>query len=301
MATAIETTNLSKSYGKARGIVEVSLEVRVGEVFGFLGPNGAGKSTTIRTLMNFLQPSHGSAKILGLDIRSDSLKIRQRTGYLPGDLALYDSMTARECLLYFANLRKLDLAQQIKTLAERFELDLDRKIGDYSTGNRQKVGLVNAFMHDPELLILDEPTSGLDPLIQQEFHNLVEEVRAEGRTVFLSSHILPEVDRVADRVGIIRDGRLIAVDTVEAFKAKAHASISIQFSEPVDPEVFSSIDTIVSMQARSENHVLTMRYSGSIDPLLKKASEYSVVSLSAKEGELEEAFLAYYAGGQDAP
>ena len=197
----VETDGLTKYYGDVPGIIELDLSVVKGEVFGFLGPNGAGKTTTIRMLLNFLFPTSGSARVLGLDVVRDSVEIRRRIGYLPGDLALYDTMTAAELLLYFSNLRRVDTTKRVAELAERFDLDLNRKIKDYSTGNRQKVGLVNAFMHDPELLILDEPTVGLDPLMQQEFQALVTDTKAAGRTMFLSSHILSEVDRVADTRG----------------------------------------------------------------------------------------------------
>lgn len=299
MTTAINAEGLTKFYGSTPGIVDLDLDVRVGEVFGFLGPNGAGKSTTIRTLLNFLFPTEGSATVLGLDIVTDSLEIRRRTGYLPGDMALYDAMTARELLLYFGNLRGGVADKKIEELADRFELDLSRKIKDYSTGNRQKVGLVNAFMHEPELLILDEPTSGLDPLMQQEFHELVLETRAEGRTVFLSSHILPEVERVADRVGVVRESRLIAVDSVEAFKAKAHRSVTIQFDGPVDAARFEQIDSVVSVEDRNEGSVLVISVRGDMDPVVKEAASHDVVSISTRSGELEEVFLSYYAGTHD--
>ncbi len=213
---------------------------------------------------------------------------------------MYDTMTAREFLIYFANLRNVKTDKRMVELADRFDLDLDRKIKDYSSGNKQKVGLVNAFMHDPELYILDEPTSGLDPLMQQEFQEMVGEIRAEGKTVFLSSHILPEVERIADRVGIVRESRLIEVNTVEAFKAKAHRSITIQFAAPVDPAGFSSIDGVADAQTRNDGtvHVLTVR--GSMDDVVKAASRHNVVSVSSGSGELEEVFLSYYAGTADA-
>ncbi len=300
MTPAIETTGLTKFYGSAPGIIDLDLCVDVGEVFGFIGPNGAGKSTSIRTLLNFLFPTRGSGRILGLDIIEDSIEIRRRTGYLPGDLSMYETMTAREFLIYFANLRKVDTGAAVASLAERFELDLDRKIKDLSTGNRQKVGVVNAFMHEPELLILDEPTSGLDPLMQQEFQSLINEVRDEGRTVFLSSHILPEVDRIADRVGIVRESRLIAVDTVEAFKTKAHSTVTIQFASPVDPGSFSEIDGVRSVESRNDGAVLAITVSGALDPVVKEAARHTVVSLSTREGELEEVFLSYYGVGDDA-
>jgi beta-exotoxin I transport system ATP-binding protein len=299
MAAAIETSGLTKHYGPHPGIIDLDLEVNEGEVFGFLGPNGAGKSTTIRTLLNFLFPTSGSGTVLGLDIVKGSLEIRRRTGYLPGDLSMYEAMTAREFLIYFANLRKVSVAPRMETLAERFELQLDRKIKEYSTGNRQKVGLVNAFMHEPELLILDEPTSGLDPLLQQEFQELIAEVRAEGATVFLSSHILPEVDRVADRVGIVREGRLIEVDTVESFKAKAHRSVSIQFSAPVPLSEFDRLEGVTSAESRNSGSVVVLTVKGDVDPVVKAAARHDVVSLSTRSGELEEVFLSYYAGTHD--
>ncbi len=300
MGSAITARGLTKFYGDSPGIIDLDLDIAEGEVFGFLGPNGSGKSTTIRTLLNFLYATRGSATVLGLDVEKDTVEIRRRTGYLPGDLSLYNTMTAREYLLYFSNLRKTDTRTRVTELAERFELDLDRKISDYSTGNRQKVGLVNAFMHDPELLILDEPTAGLDPLMQQEFQGLVNETRAQGRTIFLSSHILSEVDRVADRVGIVRKSKLIAVDTVEAFKAAAEATISIRFAAPADAAAFESLEGVSSVAVRNEGHVLVVTVSGSIDPVIKKAGEYQVESVSTRDDELEEVFLSYYEGDRDA-
>lgn len=300
MTTIIEASGLTKYYGDSPGIIDLDLKVNIGEVYGFLGPNGAGKSTTIRTLLNFLYPTSGTASVLGLDIVKDSLEIRRRTGYLPGDMAMYETMTAREYLIYFANLRKVDASAKMAELAERFELDLDRKIKDYSTGNRQKVGLVNAFMHEPELLVLDEPTAGLDPLMQQEFQELVLETQKEGKTVFLSSHILPEVERVADRVGIVREQRLIAVDTVEAFKSKAHRSVTLQFAGPVDPMPFDRLENVTSVQTRNEGSVLVLSVQGDMDQVVKEAANHQVVSVSTRSGELEEVFLSYYAGTHDA-
>ena len=300
MAAVIETAGLTKYYGSAPGIVGLDLDVRENEVFGFLGPNGAGKSTTIRTLLNFLFPTEGSGTVFGLDIVKDSIEIRRRTGYLPGDLAMYDAMTAREFLLYFANLRHVQATPKMEELAERFDLDLDRKIKDYSTGNRQKVGVVNAFMHEPELYILDEPTSGLDPLMQQEFQELIREVTRDGATVFLSSHILPEVERIADRVGIVRESELIAVDPVESFKSKAHRSVTIQFEDPVDPSIFTGLDDVTEADVRNEGTVLVLTVVGHMDPVIKQASRFDVVSVSTRSEELEEVFLSYYAGTEDA-
>lgn len=296
----IETSGLTKYYGSTPGIIDLDLEVRQGEVFGFIGPNGAGKSTTIRTLLNFLFPTSGSGTIFGLDIIKGSLEMRARTGYLPGDLSMYEAMTAREFLTYFANLRKIDASTRMQELADRFELNLDRKIKDYSTGNRQKVGIVNAFMPDPELYILDEPTSGLDPLMQQEFQEMIREAKKEGRTVFLSSHILPEIERIADRVGVVRDGRLVEVDTVEAFKAKAHASVILQFASAVDPHSFEALDSVAAVQQRNDGTVLSLTVRGSMDAVVKEAAKHDVVSVSTRSGELEEVFLSYYSQDSDA-
>jgi ABC-2 type transport system ATP-binding protein len=296
----IETSGLTKYYGDTPGIIDLDLEVHEGEVFGFIGPNGAGKSTTIRTLLNFLFPTHGSGTILGLDIIKGSLEIRTRTGYLPGDLSMYETMTAREFLTYFANLRKVDTSVRMQELADRFELDLDRKIKDYSTGNRQKVGIVNAFMPDPELYILDEPTAGLDPLMQQEFQEMIGEIRDRGHTVFLSSHILPEVERIADRVGIVRQGRLIEVDSVEAFKAKAHRSVTIQFATPVEASSFARLESVASVETRNDGTVLSLTVKGSMDAVVKAAAKYNVLSVSTRSGELEEVFLSYYSQDNDA-
>jgi ABC-2 type transport system ATP-binding protein len=296
----IETSGLTKYYGSTPGIIDLDLEVHEGEVFGFIGPNGAGKSTTIRTVLNFLFPTSGSGKIFGLDIIKGSLDIRARTGYLPGDLTMYETMTAREFLTYFANLRKIDARLRMQELADRFELDLDRKIKDYSTGNRQKVGIVNAFMPAPELYILDEPTAGLDPLMQQEFQEMIREVKDEGRTVFLSSHILPEVERIADRVGIVRDSRLVEVDTVEAFKAKAHRSVTIHFAAQVDASSFEGLESVAAVERRNDGTVLSLTVRGSMDAVVKEAAKHDVVSMSTRSGELEEVFLSYYSRDSDA-
>ncbi len=218
---AIHTSGLTKYYGKKRGIEDLDLDVQEGEVFGFLGPNGAGKSTTIRTLLDEIRPTAGTATILGLATHRDAVAIRRHIGYIPGDLALYPNFTGRDTLEYFANMRGGVDWSYVGELAERLDSDLSRKVGDLSTGNRQKIGVIQAFMNRPDLLIMDEPTSGLDPLMQREFQGMVSEVTAEGRTVFLSSHTLSEVQRVADRVGIIRDGFLITVESVADLRSKA--------------------------------------------------------------------------------
>ena len=241
MTAVIELDGLTKRYGAARGIVDVDLEVNEGEVFGFLGPNGAGKTTTIRLVLDLIRPSSGSARVFSLDARRDATLIHARTGYMPGELALYDALTGAEMLRFAANLRGgVDWAF-VEGLAQRLDCDLSRRIGTLSTGNKHKVGLIHALMHQPELLILDEPTSGLDPIVQQEFHRLLDEVRAEGRTVFLSSHILPEVEAVCDRVGIIREGRLATVLQVEALKESALNDLEFHFATEVPADEFASL------------------------------------------------------------
>ena len=228
----IATSGLSKDYGSGRGLFGLDLEVRQGEVFGFLGPNGAGKSTTIRLLLDLIKPTAGSAQVLGLDTGKQSLAIRRRVGFLPGDLALYPKLPGRAVLDYLAQLRG-GVDQRVRdSLAERFDADLDRPVRQLSTGNRQKLGLIQAFMHEPELLILDEPIAGLDPLVQQSFHALLGEVSAQGRTVFLSSHTLSEVERVTHRLAILRQGRLVVVDSLENLRKIAVQRIEIEFSEP---------------------------------------------------------------------
>jgi ABC-2 type transport system ATP-binding protein len=295
MAFAIEAAGLTKLYGRTPGIVDLDLAVEVGEVFGFLGPNGAGKSTTIRTLLDFLHPTTGTARVLGLDTHRDSLAIRRRVGYLPADLALYPEMTGREMLQFFGALRGANLDKSAEALAERFGLDLDRRNGDYSSGNRQKVGIVQAFMGDPELLILDEPTSGLDPLVQQEFYLLVDEVRSQGRTVFLSSHVLPEVERLADRVGIVRRSRLVAVETVESIKAKALRRIEIRFAEAVDAALFAALPGVQRSIGTPDGRGVTIDVAGTVEQVLRVASAHPIEDLRARDRDLEEIFLAYYA------
>ena len=261
----IETSGLCKLYGKKPALVDLDLSVREGEVFGFIGPNGAGKTTTIRLLLDLIRPTRGSARVLDLDSRRDGVPLRRRVGYLPGELALYEDLTARELLRWLAGLRAGAGRGSIEPLAERLALDLDHPIRSLSKGNKQKIGLVQAFMHEPELLILDEPTSGVDPLIQREFHEMLHEARGRGQTVFVSSHVLSEVERIADRVGIIRDGRLVVVDDVGALKARAVRQVEIHFSEPVPPDAFEGLTGV--RDARFDGDVARFVISGPIDPL----------------------------------
>jgi ABC-2 type transport system ATP-binding protein len=230
---AIRTEGLTKDYGRTRGIAELDLAVRPGQVFGFLGPNGAGKTTTIRLLVDLIRPTSGRAEVLGMDTRTHSVEIRRRVGYLSGELALYENLTGRELLDYIANLRGLGDRRLAGELCQRLDLDPAHHVHDLSRGNKQKLGLVLALMHRPELLILDEPTSGLDPLVQQEFHRIVRQATSEGRTVFLSSHVLSEVERMADQVGIIRDGRLVDLLQVNDLKTHALRRFELDFARPV--------------------------------------------------------------------
>ena len=294
--SAIHADRLTKFYGKTRGVEDVSLDVHRGEVFGFLGPNGAGKSTTIRVMLDLLRPTSGSVSVLGLDPRADSLELRRRVGYLPGDLAMYDTMTARQLCTYFSGVRGVDAMGKATELAHRLDLDLDRQISNYSTGNRQKVGLVQALMHEPELLILDEPTSGLDPLIQQEFYAIVSEAQAAGSTIFLSSHVLPEVERIAERVAIIRDGSVLVVEEVASLKARAVRRVEIHFGAPVSVEEFAAVDSVLSADVADDGNVLILNVEGSMDPVVKQAARHEVRNIISHNGDLEDVFLAYYRG-----
>jgi len=294
MAIAIEAVGLTKYYGETPGIIDLSLEVETGEVFGFLGPNGAGKSTTIRTFLDLLHPSSGTVSILGFDSHDESVEIRQRTGYLPGDLSMYEEMTAREMLRYFSSLRDVDTSERVEELAARLALDLDVKIGSYSSGNRQKVGVVQAFMHDPELLILDEPSTGLDPLMQQEFYQMIGEAKQAGRTVFLSSHILPEVERTADRIGIVRNSELVTVQSVDDLKARARRHLQMVFGEQISPSVFSGLPGVQSAVSSHDGYGVDVMIEGAVDGLLGKAAEHHMENIISHEGDLEDAFLAFY-------
>ena len=290
---AIHTDGLTKYYGKNRGIEALDLDVRAGEVFGFLGPNGAGKSTTIRTLLDEIRPTAGTATILGLDTHKEVVAIRRHLGYVPADLALYPSLTGRDTLTYFANLRGGVDWSYVAELAERLDSDLSRKVGDLSTGNRQKVGLIQAFMNRPALLIMDEPTSGLDPLVQREFQAMLREVTAEGRTVFLSSHSLSEVQRVADRVGIIRDGFLVTVETVTDLRAKAMRQVEFLLDSPADAAVFEAIPGVRNVQVR--DNLVEMTFEGDMGALLKAATDrFGIEDIRTSEADLEEIFLTYY-------
>jgi len=289
---AIRTSALTKCFGDLAAVDGLDLEVNTGEIFGFLGPNGAGKSTTIRLLLDQLRPTSGRASVFGLDIRERSLEIRQQIGYVPGDLSLYPKLTGRQTIDYFAGLRGGVDMLYVDELAERLDADLSRKVGDYSTGNRQKIGLIQAFMHKPALLILDEPNAGLDPLVQQTFQEMLREVRADGRTVFLSSHTLSEVERVADRVGIIRHGRLVVVERVDELKRKAIRRLDFEYAEPVPAELFAGVEGVRA--ADIHGVFAEVSYEGSVNTVLQAAMTREVVNLHSRDADLEEIFLAYY-------
>jgi beta-exotoxin I transport system ATP-binding protein len=294
MPAAIAFDGVTKLYGRkqSRGILDVRLEVERGECFGFLGPNGAGKSTTIRLILDLIRPTSGRVTVLGLDSRRQSVEIRRRLGYLPGELALYEQLTPLELFEFLGHLRGGFDRAHVLALAERLGLELGRPIRALSRGNKQKVGLVQAFAGKPELLVLDEPTSGLDPLVQQTFHSLVRENVTEGRTVFLSSHVLSEVQHVADRVGIIREGRIVATEEVGALRGRSVHELEVRFAEPVPREGLEGVAGVRSV--RLEGPVAHILVEGPLDSLIKELARHVVVDLRSHEPDLEDVFLSYY-------
>jgi ABC-2 type transport system ATP-binding protein len=296
MPSVIQLEQLTKSYGSHRGIIEVDLTVEQGEVFGFLGPNGAGKTTAIRTMLDLIRPTSGRALVFGIESSSDPIAIHRRIGYIPGEFALYDRLTGSQTLEYFANLRGgVDRAYQA-SLIERLDLDPSRRFREYSKGNKQKVGLVIALQHRPELLILDEPTSGLDPLVQQTFFKTLHEATADGTTTFLSSHILSEVEKSCERVAIIRDGRIVKTGTVDSLRDLAHHQVELRFAGPVPAAEFAALPGVSDVI--TEDHVLRMRVSGAITPVVRAAAQHDLLDFVSREPSLEETFLAQY--GQSA-
>ena len=288
----IETERLTKSYGKHRGIIEVDLAVAQGEVFGFLGPNGAGKTTTIRTLLDLIRPTSGRACVFGIESSADPVAIHRRVGYIPGEFTLYDRLTGGQTIEYFANLRGgVDPAYGAELIA-RLDLDPSRRYKEYSKGNKQKVGIVIALQHRPDLLVLDEPTSGLDPLVQQSFFELVQLAKAAGRTVFLSSHILSEVEKTCGRVAIIREGRIVKTDTVDALRDLAHHQVELRFTGPVPIAAFAGLPGVSDVVA--DDHLLRLRVSGPITPVVRAAAQYDLLDFVSREPSLEETFLAQY-------
>jgi len=290
MEEVIDTHNLTKFYGKIRGIKDVTLTVNRGEIFGFLGPNGAGKTTTIRLLLNLINPTRGKAEIFGLNTREDSLKIRSRIGYIPGDLSLYESMSGKDLLRFLSSLRTKE-SPLTDDLCHRFQVTLDRKIKGYSKGMKQKVGIVQAFMHDPELVIMDEPTLGLDPLVQREFYKFLKEEQQKGKTFFVSSHILSEVEKVCDRVGIIREGNIVAIEDVETLKEKSGRLMEVTFSNDIIKEDFDIPQiSIISI----ENRTVRFRVTGTMDDVIKHLSHFEIKDLVSKGVSVEDIFMHYY-------
>jgi ABC-2 type transport system ATP-binding protein len=292
MTAVIHTEQLTKSYGPHRGITELDLDVEEGEIFGFLGPNGAGKTTTMRVLLDLIRPTSGRAEVFGIETTADPVAIHRRIGYLPGEFDLYDRLTGADTIAYFANLRGGVDAGYVAELIERLDLDPSRRFKEYSKGNKQKVGLVVALQHKPDLLILDEPTAGLDPLVQQAFFAMVREARSEGRSVFLSSHIIDEVDRTCDRVAIIREGRLVQVDSIEAIRRLAFHHVELSFGGPVADAIFSSIPGVSDVVV--DGHVVRMRVAGPIGGVLAAAAPHGIIDVVSREPNLEDVFLAQY-------
>jgi ABC-2 type transport system ATP-binding protein len=291
MATAaIKVKNLTKSFGNLTAVNKLNLEIQQGEVFGFLGPNGAGKTTTIRMLMNFIFPDSGKVELLGLDLEQHSAEIMQNVGYIAGDIALYESYTVGEFLKYMEQLQGKRSKKKTELL-ERFDLAPNRKIRQLSKGNKQKVAIIQAFMFAPKLLILDEPTSGLDPLLQIEFYKLITELKSEGSTVFFSSHVLSEVQRVCDRVGIIRKGNLIAIETIRSLTSKNIYDVELLGTNKISLQDLR-LKNVSAFKTTHES--VTFTYSGDINLLLKNLSRFNLLHVSIKEPDLEQLFLHYY-------
>ncbi len=298
MQAAIITERLAKAYGRRLGIADLDLEVHQGEIFGFIGPNGAGKTTTIRLLLGLIRPTSGSAAVLGLDAQRESVAVHRSIGYLPGDFGIDVRMTGRQLIHYFSRLRGSaegweTSAQQ---LADRLGLDLDVPMGRLSRGNRQKIALVQALYHRPSVLVLDEPSTGLDPLVQDTFLQMVREARDEGRTVFLSSHVLSEVERVCDRIGIVRAGRLVALETTDSLLEKRRKRVTLVFSTLVDPAPFAALPGVSDV--RADGPRLSLRLHNGIDAVVKLASRYTVLDMTVEHPSLDEVFMSYYGEGQ---
>ncbi|NLC73149.1 MAG: ABC transporter ATP-binding protein [Ruminococcaceae bacterium] len=290
MSFVIETKDLTKYYGKSRGIIDVNLEVGEGEIFGFIGPNGAGKSTTIRTLLGLIYKSSGSAKVFGLDCEKDKVRILEDVGYLPSEVFYYEKMRAIDLLKYSAGFYKKDCSAKIRELSEALELDLNKKIEEMSLGNKKKVGIVQGLLHSPSLIILDEPTSGLDPLMQKTFFSLIEEERKRGATVLFSSHILGEVQRICDRVAIIKEGRIIKTQKISELRENSYKKVSVITQGAAPAEI--NLPGVSAYQA-GDNH-LSFMYKGDINALVSAIGGYSLSNIDITDPSLEEIFLHYY-------
>ncbi len=306
-ASVIAINGLSKTYGSGSGATvaldNLNLTVNRGEIFGYLGPNGAGKTTTIRMLLDLIRPSAGSATIFGMDVRESSVDIHQRIGFLPGELSLWEGRTGNQIINFIASVRgeTKGIVKQGAEMSERLQLDTTKRVRDLSSGNKRKLGLVLAMMHAPELLILDEPTGGLDPLVQQTFHEMMDEYRDKGNTVFLSSHILSEVQAICDRVGILRDGDLKAVETVERLTQVEFHSVEVAFRDAIPAGLLQQLDDLsVISDLNANGSKVRMRLVGDFDPLLRAISTGYVEMMRIEEPTLEDIFLAYYSSDEEA-
>lgn len=292
MSAVIEAEKLSKVYRGGRGIHEVDLMVEPGEIFGFLGPNGAGKTTTIRTLMDFMRPTGGRARIFGLDSHRDSVAIRRRLGNLPDEPALDDRLTGEQLLRLMSAIRGIEDLSLARNLQERLDADMTTRIRHLSRGNKQKIGLIQAMFHDPELVIFDEPTAGLDPIMQEVFLDLMKEHRLAGKTAFISSHVLSEVEQVCDRVGIVRDGRLVAIESVEALLHRSIRRVTLTLEGPAAAAPFEAIKGVERVAVEGKTITFTVREN--LDAVVKAASRFSIVDLEVEHPTLEEVFLRFY-------
>jgi len=291
----IEFENVSKLYGKRRGVNRLNLKVTTGEVFGYLGPNGAGKTTTIRLMLDLIRPTHGKLSLFELDLTNQTKEIHSRIGYLPGELFLYDDLTGEQFLTYVGHLRGGVDINYMNDVVRRLGCDIKTPIKSLSHGNRQKIGLVQSLMHKPELLILDEPTLGLDPLVQQEFYDIIKEINEDGCTVFLSSHFLPEVEKVCDRVGIIREGNLVAVEKVEVLKSRILRKVKVIFATEISKDIFAGLVGVENVSVK--NKTLTCDVVGKMDSMIKRSAQFEVISMISNDPTLEDVFLSYYRKG----
>ncbi|MCA1032426.1 ABC transporter ATP-binding protein [Bacillus timonensis] len=287
----IEINNLTKTYGKSRGIEDVSFHVEQGEIFGFIGPNGAGKSTTIRTLLSLIYPTSGSAKIFGKDCIAHSREIKKEIGYLPSEVFYYDNMKVIDLLRYSASFYKKDCSKRMNELAEILELDVTKKIEDLSLGNKKKVGIVQGLLHEPKLIILDEPTSGLDPLMQQKFFEILEEENKKGSTILFSSHILSEVQRLCDRVAIIKEGKIVQVEKMSTLKENNYKKFRIESKSPVNK---SLLDIQGVNQLDVKENVIHFIFKGNINEIMKRIAEIEITNIWVEEPSLEEIFMHFY-------
>jgi ABC-2 type transport system ATP-binding protein len=294
---AIKTVGLTKHYGEVKALEDLDLQVEEGEIFGFLGPNGAGKTTTIRSLLNYITPTSGTAEVLGMDAQEHSVELRNLISYQPAEYTMYENLTGGQYLQYFANLRGGVDRSYVHSLADRLGADLTKKIADYSTGNKQKIGLIQAFMNKRRVLILDEPVTGLDPLVQQELQAMYQEVQDEGRTVFLSSHTLGEVERVADRVAILRHGHLVVVERVDDLKRKAIRRLDIEFESDIDTSAFDGVKGVRNVTVRGAH--ASVSYDGPVGDLLRVIVNHDVLNINSRDADLEEIFLAYYRSDEE--